>query len=211
MQRFILALTVGTTIAGGGATAAVGGGDRSRPIEMQAHDPIRYAGDMLAWVHQAIASEKEFLCTLFRGGDDEIEGENDEDTDDNEITKKNEGRNAETVEGGHANDSTQVSEGEGGAEVQRERQDEEELLKTPTELLEHCIQGLARPLRVRIEGILDSQLLRDPLILPSSSANSAAAGAGVDAAVAAGYNLLVAFRLHHLLAFYRLTLHKVYE
>ena len=97
MQRFILALTVGTTIAGGGATAAVGGGDRSRPIEMQAHDPIRYAGDMLAWVHQAIASEKEFLCTLFRGGDDEIEGENDEDTDDNEITKKNEGRSADVA------------------------------------------------------------------------------------------------------------------
>ena len=123
MQRFILALTVGTTIAGGGATAAVGGGDRSRPIEMQAHDPIRYAGDMLAWVHQAIASEKEFLCTLFRGGDDEIEGENDEDTEDNEITKKNEGRNADCG-GGHANDSTQVSEGGwgGGAEGETGRE-----------------------------------------------------------------------------------------
>ena len=42
--------------------------------------------------------------------------------------------------------------------MQRERQDER-IAKTPTELLEHCIQGLARPLRVRIEGILDSQLL----------------------------------------------------
>lgn len=36
-----------------------------RPIELHAHDPIRYAGDMLAWVHQAIAAECEFLESLF--------------------------------------------------------------------------------------------------------------------------------------------------
>lgn len=36
----------------------------SKPIEMQSHDPTRYAGDMLAWLHQAAASEKEYLCSL---------------------------------------------------------------------------------------------------------------------------------------------------
>ncbi|EFI26934.1 hypothetical protein CC1G_15335 [Coprinopsis cinerea okayama7 len=36
-----------------------------RPIELHAHDPMRYVGDMLAWVHQAIAAEREFLETLF--------------------------------------------------------------------------------------------------------------------------------------------------
>lgn len=36
-----------------------------RPIEIHAHDPIRYVGDMLAWVHQATASEHEFLEGLF--------------------------------------------------------------------------------------------------------------------------------------------------
>ncbi|ORX35318.1 putative intra-golgi transport-related protein [Kockovaella imperatae] len=36
-----------------------------RPIELHAHDPIRYVGDMLAWVHQATASEHEFLESLF--------------------------------------------------------------------------------------------------------------------------------------------------
>ena len=36
-----------------------------RPIEMNAHDPRRYIGDMLAWVHQALASEKELLISLF--------------------------------------------------------------------------------------------------------------------------------------------------
>lgn len=36
-----------------------------RPIEIHAHDPIRYVGDMLAWIHQATASEHEFLESLF--------------------------------------------------------------------------------------------------------------------------------------------------
>ncbi|KAK2459490.1 hypothetical protein APHAL10511_008474 [Amanita phalloides] len=36
-----------------------------RPIELHAHDPMRYVGDMLAWVHQAIAAEREFLEALF--------------------------------------------------------------------------------------------------------------------------------------------------
>jgi conserved oligomeric Golgi complex subunit 6 len=36
-----------------------------RPIELHAHDPMRYVGDMLAWVHQSIAAEREFLDGLF--------------------------------------------------------------------------------------------------------------------------------------------------
>ncbi|KAJ1722301.1 Golgi transport complex subunit 6 [Coemansia erecta] len=36
-----------------------------RPIEAHAGDPQRYVGDMLAWVHQACASEKELFDTLF--------------------------------------------------------------------------------------------------------------------------------------------------
>uniref|UniRef100_A0A4X2LCK1 Conserved oligomeric Golgi complex subunit 6 n=1 Tax=Vombatus ursinus TaxID=29139 RepID=A0A4X2LCK1_VOMUR len=37
-----------------------------RPIEMHSHDPLRYVGDMLAWLHQATASEKEHLETLLK-------------------------------------------------------------------------------------------------------------------------------------------------
>ena len=44
-----------------------GPGGRPRPIELHAHDPLRYVGDMLAWVHQAIAAEHEFLESLFSG------------------------------------------------------------------------------------------------------------------------------------------------
>ena len=40
LRRFIGALTRG------------GAGGMPRPIEMHAHDPRRFIGDMLAWVHQ---------------------------------------------------------------------------------------------------------------------------------------------------------------
>ncbi|ORX66067.1 oligomeric complex COG6 [Linderina pennispora] len=48
-------------------TALVRGGPNGtpRPIEVHAADPQRYVGDMLAWVHQAYASENELLDTLF--------------------------------------------------------------------------------------------------------------------------------------------------
>lgn len=42
-----------------------GQGGTPKPIEIHSHDPLRYVGDMLAWVHQAVAGEKEFLESLF--------------------------------------------------------------------------------------------------------------------------------------------------
>lgn len=53
MSAFLAALTRG------------GPSGYPRPIELHAHDPLRYVGDMLAWVHQAIAAEREFLEGLF--------------------------------------------------------------------------------------------------------------------------------------------------
>ncbi|CAG8552284.1 10454_t:CDS:10 [Ambispora gerdemannii] len=50
-----------------------GPGGTPRPIEVHSRDPLRYVGDMLAWVHQAVAAEREFLEGLF---DTNIEGEN---------------------------------------------------------------------------------------------------------------------------------------
>ncbi|XP_066495680.1 conserved oligomeric Golgi complex subunit 6 isoform X2 [Tiliqua scincoides] len=41
-------------------------GGTPRPIEMHSHDPLRYVGDMLAWLHQATASEKEHLEALLK-------------------------------------------------------------------------------------------------------------------------------------------------
>ncbi|ORY01350.1 oligomeric Golgi complex subunit 6 [Clohesyomyces aquaticus] len=44
----------------------------TKPIEFHAHDPLRYVGDMLAWVHSATVSEREALEVLFISEGDEI-------------------------------------------------------------------------------------------------------------------------------------------
>ncbi|XP_021917811.1 conserved oligomeric Golgi complex subunit 6 isoform X2 [Zootermopsis nevadensis] len=46
-----------------------GPGGTPKPIEMHGHDPKRYVGDMLAWLHQAIPSEKDNLLILLKGCD----------------------------------------------------------------------------------------------------------------------------------------------
>lgn len=56
VERFVTALTKG------------GKGGVPRPIEMHAHDPMRYTNDMLAWMHVALAGEKELMTRLFVGG-----------------------------------------------------------------------------------------------------------------------------------------------
>ena len=35
-----------------------------RPIELHSHDPVRYCGDMLGWLHQAIATENDHISSL---------------------------------------------------------------------------------------------------------------------------------------------------
>ncbi|KAF8470455.1 oligomeric complex COG6 [Russula ochroleuca] len=55
LSSFTSALTTGNRTGGIGAR---------RPIDLHAHDALRYIGDMLAWVHQAIAAEREFLEAL---------------------------------------------------------------------------------------------------------------------------------------------------
>ncbi|KAJ3131257.1 Golgi transport complex subunit 6 [Physocladia obscura] len=53
LQYFMNALTRG------------GPGGIPRPIELHAHDPVRYVGDMLAWLHQAAVGERELVESLF--------------------------------------------------------------------------------------------------------------------------------------------------
>lgn len=48
------------------AALSVGGpGGIPKPIDFHAHDPLRYVGDLLAWVHQACLGELEMLETIF--------------------------------------------------------------------------------------------------------------------------------------------------
>lgn len=44
----------------------------TKPIELYAHDSLRYVGDMLAWVHSTTVSEREALESLFISEGDEI-------------------------------------------------------------------------------------------------------------------------------------------
>jgi hypothetical protein len=53
-------------------TGGPGADTYGKPIEFQAHDPLRYIGDMLAWAHSATVSERESLETLFIAEGDEL-------------------------------------------------------------------------------------------------------------------------------------------
>ena len=61
-EAFLHALT--------GSDSANGGPGKA--IEFSTHEPLRYVGDLLAWVHSAAVSEKEALEGLFVGDEDEI-------------------------------------------------------------------------------------------------------------------------------------------
>ncbi|KAF3490554.1 conserved oligomeric Golgi complex component 6 [Arthroderma uncinatum] len=54
------------------ALSTEGGDANTKPIEFSAHDPLRYVGDMLAWVHSATVSEREALEALFVSEADDL-------------------------------------------------------------------------------------------------------------------------------------------
>lgn len=86
-----------------------------RPIEIHAHDPTRYVGDMLAWVHQMTASEHEFLEQLF-----DVRGQR---------RMVGEERPAAT----------------------------DDLQRMVADVLDRNLEGLGRPLKLRIEQTVKSQ------------------------------------------------------
>jgi hypothetical protein len=102
VQRFIQALTQG------GASNYMSGA-----IDLHAHDAVRYVSDMLAWMHQTIVSEEEFLRQVF--GD------------------------SPTEKGDLGEDAPPA-----GLSVQ--------------ELLSRCLQGLGRPLRMRVLQSLEGRV-----------------------------------------------------
>lgn len=102
------------------------------PIELHAHDPIRYVGDMLAWIHQTVASEREFLTALF----DEKEGER----------GRRIGQRRRGLEGS----------------IDLTRSDPDSLRLGPAEalvrdVLNSNLDGCCRPLKLRIQQTLRSQ------------------------------------------------------
>ncbi|KAI2634500.1 oligomeric complex COG6 [Xylaria nigripes] len=112
-------------------TSASGVKDHSvKPIELAAHDPLRYVGDMLAWAHSATVSEREALEVLFV-------------SDGNEIAKgMQEGRENEIWR-------LMAEEGDGG-------QPEFDAVKALNELVDRDLSGAARILRQRIEQVIQA-------------------------------------------------------
>lgn len=112
-------------------TSSSGVEDRSsKPIDMTAHDPLRYVGDMLAWIHSATVSEREALEVLFVA-----EGE--------ELAKGlKSGRDAEIWRHVADEDSDKVADFNA--------------LKALHDLVDHDISGATRLLRQRVEQVIQS-------------------------------------------------------
>lgn len=100
-----------------------------KPIELGAHDPLRYVGDMLAWTHSATVSEREALEVLFI-------------SDGNEIAKG--------IQAGRENEPwNRISENEG-------EDSEFDGLKALNELVDRDVAGVARVLRQRFGQVIQS-------------------------------------------------------
>ncbi|KAI7838109.1 hypothetical protein COHA_008117 [Chlorella ohadii] len=131
-QRFIKALTRGP-----------------RPIEMHAHDPRRYVSDMLAWVHASLASEQEFLLSLF--GDDS-----------QQAALERQG-SAAGAAGGAAAAAAQAAVAAGQAEVSAAAGaagSPPDGAPTIPQLLDSVFESICRPLRVRPKIATSREALR---------------------------------------------------
>ena len=111
-RRFLLALTSGY---GGMA-----------PLEMKAHDPVSYVGDMLAFAFRAFRVEGDLVRTLLMWNDGD----------------KDEGNNEE-----NADESVDADENEDGSYNKP---------MNMIEMLAQSMSGLARPLRTRISQVVSS-------------------------------------------------------
>ncbi|KAH6681234.1 oligomeric Golgi complex subunit 6 [Plectosphaerella plurivora] len=101
-----------------------------KPIEIAAHDPLRYVGDMLAWIHSATVGEHEALEVLFVSDGGEI---------------------AQGLHNGKATDIWQYIEGDNGAAA-----DDFDALKALNDLVDRDISLAARTLRQRVEQVIQS-------------------------------------------------------
>lgn len=112
-------------------SSASGVEDRSvKPIELAAHDQLRYVGDMLAWIHSAAVSEREALEILFVSEGDEI---------------------AKGIQAGRENEVWHlVEDGEDG------ESEPFDPVKALNELVDRDMSGAARILRQRVEQVIQT-------------------------------------------------------
>ena len=101
----------------------------AKPIELTAHDTLRYVGDMLAWMHSAAVGEREALEGLFIGEGDEI---------------------AKGIQSGRENELWRLVAEDG------EDTDDFDAVKTLNELVDRDMSGAARILRQRVEQVIQT-------------------------------------------------------
>ncbi|KAI4597827.1 Golgi transport complex subunit 6 [Pestalotiopsis sp. 9143b] len=120
-DAFYLALT---------GTSTSGREDHSvKPIDLVAHDPLRYVGDMLAWIHSATVSEREALEILFVSEGNEI---------------------AKGLQEGRENELWRLMADETDASP------EFDAVKALNELVDRDVSGAARVLRQRVEQVIQT-------------------------------------------------------
>lgn len=171
VQRFIVALTQGDastsiTVGGGshgGSGNNKGGHASSRALDLHAHDAARYVGGMLAWMHQAVASEQEFLEAIF--GDSERAERTPRAV--NRATSRAEQRSNDG-DGGEgesksSDNGDSAPEGEAAGEGATQPTGSGKVGLSVPQLLARCLQGLGRPLRVRITQTLETKSSLDVL------------------------------------------------
>jgi len=115
-----------------------------RPIELIAHDPIRYVGDMLAWIHQVMASEHEFLESLL---DIKSDGRR---VGESRIFPTNPSGSTleENPAGNNAQGTSELTVTDSGGAGDREM---------ARKLLDKHLEGCIRPLKMRVQQTLNSQ------------------------------------------------------
>lgn len=128
VQKFVVALTQGGS-----------GGQVFRAIDLHMHDPVRYVGDMLAWMHQTVVSEQEFLEAIF--------GDPNQPSAPRAAGSASRTDEGESVQGGATDSEGAPSSGGDGSSL---------VGLSVQEMLVRCLQGLGRPLRVRVTQTLDS-------------------------------------------------------
>jgi conserved oligomeric Golgi complex subunit 6 len=122
-----------------------GGQSGKAPIEARAHDPVRYISDMLGWIHQAVANERDVCNALFINNDDD---DDDVDDVDDFNLDKDDGENKK--ETGSIKDEEDSAKN-GGEESRNEMSNMDE---TSKDTVIKIMDGLSRPFRVRVEQAL---------------------------------------------------------
>jgi hypothetical protein len=158
-----------------------------RPIELSAHDPLRYVGDMASWLHQSMASEADLLRHILGdAANDAVNGGDDDDDDDSDDRPKNGEHNVDSAAATSGNAAVSM------AEEPTEKQTEAAATDTPRQtmwqsVLDSAFQAVCRPFTLRVEQT-------------SKSLSISSDG---------GHGWSTAYQLSHLLAFYARTLQDI--